>query len=69
MTIENEKDVVFKDIFFIYADDQEPSLVNINLVFDKGLILLVIGTAGAGKTTLCKYINGLILHFFGGKLI
>lgn len=68
MNKENKDDIVFKKLSFTYTGNQESSLKNISFIVKKGSILLITGAAGAGKTTLCRCINGLIPHFFGGEM-
>ena len=68
MNKENNEDIVFKHLSFTYTGNEEKSLKDVSFKVDKGSILLVTGAAGAGKTTLCRCINGLIPHFFGGKM-
>lgn len=61
-------DVVFENVSYTYAGDSEPALKNISLRIHKGETVLIAGPAGAGKTTLCRCINGLIPHYFRGHL-
>jgi energy-coupling factor transport system ATP-binding protein len=44
------------------------SLHDINLTVSDGEFVLLTGGSGCGKTTLLRLINGLIPHFFEGKL-
>jgi energy-coupling factor transporter ATP-binding protein EcfA2 len=60
--------VEFKDVSWKYQGSTEKSLVNVNLEVKKGEVLVITGPSGAGKTTLCRCINGLIPHFFEGEL-
>lgn len=61
-------DVVFEGVTYTYPNGTEAALRDINLKVRRGEILLITGPAGAGKTTLCCCINGLIPHFYLGKL-
>ena len=63
-----EYDVIFEDVTYFYPRSQTPAIKDINLKIRKGEIFLITGPAGAGKTTLCETTNGLIPHFFRGKL-
>ncbi len=49
-----------KDVEFAYPGDLSPTLSNINLKIKKGSSVGVIGTSGAGKTTLVDVILGLL---------
>jgi len=44
------------------------SLEGISLSVLEGEFLAVMGETGAGKSTLCRLLNGIIPHFFGGRL-
>lgn len=53
---------------FSYSYPRGPTVLeNINLRVKKGTLLGIIGPNAAGKSTLCKTMNGLIPHFYGGK--
>ena len=53
---------------FSYADLPEPALKNINLTIQDGELILITGPSGSGKSSLARCLNGLIPHFYGGKL-
>ena len=40
---------------------------NLNLKICDGEFLVLTGTSGCGKTTVCRLINGLIPHYFEGE--
>ncbi|MCL2214092.1 MAG: energy-coupling factor transporter ATPase [Treponema sp.] len=60
--------VEFKNVFYIYPNNNKYALENITFSVKKGEFFAVMGENGAGKTTLCKLINGLIPHHCGGRL-
>lgn len=60
--------VEFRNVSWRYQGSGEKSLVNIDLKIRNGEVLVITGPSGAGKTTLCRCINGLIPHFFEGEL-
>ncbi len=64
----SEYDIVFEDFTFSYEETKEPALKSINLKIKKGEMVLITGPAGAGKSTLCCAMNGLIPHFYDGKI-
>jgi len=61
-------EIVIEDLTYSYPGSTRPAIKDINLRVKKGEVLMVTGPSGAGKTTLCRCINGLIPHFFGGKM-
>ena len=44
------------------------ALDGVDLRIAPGEYLLVCGASGSGKSTLCRTFNGLIPHFYGGRL-
>ena len=59
---------MFDNVFYRYHGDEKFALDGINLSVEKGEFLAVMGETGAGKTTLCKLVNGIIPHHSGGRL-
>ncbi len=53
------------NISFSYKDDV--NLEDINLNIKNGEVILLCGQSGCGKTTLTRFLNGLIPNFFDGK--
>lgn len=48
--------VTFKDVSFKYEEDLDNVLSNVTLNVDKGEYIALVGSSGAGKTTLCSLI-------------
>lgn len=48
--------VAFENVTFRYEDDLENVLANVNLQVEKGEYIALVGSSGAGKTTLCSLI-------------
>lgn len=48
--------------------DSEPVLRGIDLEIKRGDFIGITGPSGAGKTTLCMCLKGLIPHVIGGKM-
>ncbi len=49
-------------------EDANLALDGVDLRIAPGEYLLVSGASGSGKSTLCRTFNGLIPHFYGGRL-
>lgn len=60
--------IEIENLSFTYRNAQEKALDNISLRVRKGEILGIIGPTGAGKTTLCRCITGIIPEVYGGRL-
>jgi len=60
--------IEFNNVSFFYPRCGKSALENINLSVEEGEFLAVMGENGAGKTTFCKLINGIIPHLSGGRL-
>jgi energy-coupling factor transporter ATP-binding protein EcfA2 len=53
---------------FSYNGTDRPALNNISLTIEDGQFVLITGASGGGKSTLCRVFNGLVPHFYGGKI-
>jgi len=60
--------IKIKDFTFYYSGAEKPALKGINLEIEDGEFVLVTGPSAGGKSSLCRCINGLIPHFYGGKV-
>jgi osmoprotectant transport system ATP-binding protein len=60
--------VRFQDVLFGYAGER-PILSKLNLAIDSGEILALVGRSGAGKTTVLKLVNRLLLPTAGTVLV
>ena len=52
----DEKCIEFQNVYFKYADNQEYVLKNINLKFEIGKHIAIVGNNGSGKSTLIKLL-------------
>lgn len=52
---------------FTYKNAKQKAVEDISLEVRKGEILGIIGPTGAGKTTLCRGITGIVPQIFAGK--
>lgn len=61
--------IKLQHLSFTYTgSEQEAGLKNINVQIGAGEFVLLCGASGCGKTTLTRVINGLVPHYYGGKL-
>lgn len=60
--------IKIENFTFYYSDAEKPALEDINLEIQDGEFVLVTGPSGGGKSSLCRCLNGLIPHFYGGKV-
>jgi energy-coupling factor transporter ATP-binding protein EcfA2 len=54
-------------VSYMYPRSTEPVLRDISLQIRRGEFLGLIGATGAGKTTLCLALNGIVPQFYGGR--
>jgi len=57
-----------KGLTYSYPTSKEPVLRDINLSVRKGEFLSIMGPTGAGKSTLCLTLNGIIPQSLSGKM-
>jgi energy-coupling factor transporter ATP-binding protein EcfA2 len=57
-----------REFSFSYNGAERPALDRINLLIEDGQFVLITGASGGGKSTLCRCFNGLVPHFYGGKI-
>ncbi len=57
-----------EDLTYTYPFAEKSAFKNLSLRIEKGEFVLLTGPSGCGKTTLCRCLNGLIPHFYGGRL-
>lgn len=56
------------NISFSYDNNRnDNNLTDINLKIKRGEVILLCGESGCGKTTMTRFLNGLIPNFFDGK--
>jgi len=60
--------IKINNLTFHYSDTDKPALRNINLEIQDGEFVLITGPSGGGKSSLCRCLNGLIPHFYGGEI-
>jgi energy-coupling factor transporter ATP-binding protein EcfA2 len=57
-----------REFSFTYNGAERPALDRINLLIEDGQFVLITGASGGGKSTLCRCFNGLVPHFYGGRI-
>lgn len=60
--------VAVEDLTFTYEGAEKPAIQDVNFQVKKGEFVAIVGSAGAGKSTLCMCLSGLIPNFYKGKL-
>ena len=60
--------IKYENVDFKYANSKRRVLKNINLDIKEGDFVVITGPTGAGKTTLCEMLNGIIPNFVKGEL-
>lgn len=60
--------IEIRRLFYRYPASLRKILDGINLSIEKGEFVILAGPTGCGKSTLCRCLNGLIPHFYGGEL-
>ena len=60
--------IKIESLTFRYGDTKKPALQNVNFEVMDGEFILVTGPSGGGKSSLCRCLNGLIPHFYGGDI-
>ena len=58
--------IEIQELTFKYNGAKKNALENISLEIQKGDFVGIIGESGAGKTTFCNCLNGLIPHHYTG---
>ena len=59
--------VSFEDLSYQYPKSGDFALVDINMEIKRGEFFGLIGPTGAGKSTLCKALNGIVPQYYGGR--
>jgi energy-coupling factor transport system ATP-binding protein len=60
--------IQLEHVTYHYPDTANPILDDLNLRVADGEFVLLVGPSGCGKSTLLRCLNGLVPHFYGGRL-
>jgi len=63
----NEPLVRIENLSYRYPRSPDLVLQDINLSVQRGEFLGIVGPTGAGKTTLCLALNGIVPQYYGGR--
>lgn len=59
--------VVVDRLSYFYPKTEVPALRDLSFEIERGEFLGLIGPTGAGKTTFCLALNGIVPQFYGGR--
>lgn len=68
MNRSEESYIEVKNLSFHYPTGKKPALDNVSFQIHKGDFIGITGPSGAGKTTLCQTLRGLIPHVISGRM-
>lgn len=68
MVMEKIELVEIEDLSYWYPGNEGAALEGITLGLAPGEFVLLVGASGSGKSTLCRALNGLVPHFYGGRM-
>ena len=60
--------VSVRGLGYRYRGQRAAALQSVDLEITEGEFVVIMGPSGAGKSTLCISLNGLIPHFFRGRM-
>lgn len=64
----NDPIIKINNLTYYYPKSELPALVNVNIEIRQGEFVVIAGSSGGGKSTLCRVLTGLIPHVYGGEI-
>ena len=64
-----QNDILIKDLFFSYNDNNIYALNNININLSINNMIGIVGESGSGKTTMVDVLSGLLDNYYGEIII
>lgn len=62
------KKITIENLSFVHQGSERQALKDVSLTIQEGECVLLCGKSGCGKTTLTRFLNGLIPEYFQGKM-
>ena len=60
--------IEIESLTYRYPEGKKAALNAVNLSVSEGDFLVIRGLSGSGKTTLLRSVNGIVPHFYGGRI-
>lgn len=64
--MENHRSISLENVTFTYEGDVV-ALRDLNLAARRGEFVVILGANGAGKSTFCYLLSGIVPHIYGGR--
>jgi energy-coupling factor transporter ATPase len=61
--------ICLENVSYKYPDAQVDALQDLSISIGKQQFVVLMGANGAGKTTFCQLLNGIIPHSLGGSMV
>jgi energy-coupling factor transporter ATP-binding protein EcfA2 len=61
--------ILFDDVSYRYPNARQYALKHLSVTINRGEFVGVLGENGAGKSTFCQALNGIVPHSRGGRML